>query len=158
MSVFSRVVLAGLVCASMAVVQAAPTAALAKDNDGGNTGGRLAHAGKCLATFGFGRDCDKDEAISKESHPDKAAERAAEVTKVSTNTGSGAQLLHASKCVTTFGFGSGCDKKAPYGTAENPRQAAPAGPDNSTHGRFMQAAKCVTSFGLRSGCDKGDSH
>ena len=152
MSVFSRVVLAGLVCASVAVVQAAPTVALAKETDGGNTGGRLMHATKCLTTFGFGRDCDKDESVAKESHPDKAAE----VTKVSTNTGSGAQLLHASKCVTTFGFGSGCDKKQPYGTAENPRQSEPAGPDNSTHGRFMQAAKCVTSFGLRSGCDKKD--
>lgn len=156
MSVFSRLVLAGLVCASVVSVQTVALAQ-AKENDGGNTGGRLAHAGKCLATFGFGRDCDKDEAISKESHPDKAAEHAA-VTKVSTDTGTRAQLFHATKCVGTLGFGAGCDKKTPYGTAENPRHDEPAGPDNSTHGRFLQAAKCVTSFGLRSGCDKGDSH
>ena len=155
MSVISRVVLAGLVCASVVSVQ---TAALAKENEGGNTGGRLAHAGKCLATFGFGRDCDKDESISKESHPDKAAERAAAVTKVSSDTGTRAQLFHATKCVGTLGFGAGCDKKTPYGTVENPRKAEPEGPDSSTHGRFLQAAKCVTSFGLRSGCDKGDSH
>jgi hypothetical protein len=157
MSVFSRLILAGLVCASVVSVQTVALAQ-AKENDGGNTGGRLAHATKCVATFGFGRDCDKDEAISKENHPDKAAEHAAEVTKVSADTGTRAQLFHATKCVGTFGFGAGCDKKTPYGTAENPRQSEAVAPDDSTRGRFMQAAKCVTSFGLRSGCDKGDSH
>lgn len=153
MSVFSRVILAGLVCASVVSIQTVALAQ-AKENDGGNTGGRLMHAGKCLATFGFGRDCDKDESVSKESHPDKAAE----VTKVSTDTGTRAQLFHATKCVGTFGFGSGCDKKAPYGTTENPRPTEAAAPDTSTRGRLFQAAKCVTTLGLVSGCDKGDSH
>jgi hypothetical protein len=164
MSVFSRGVFIGLACASLVSVQLAPTAALAqgqaqaKDSENGHTGGRLLHAGKCLTTFGFGRDCDKDEAVSQESRPDKKAEREAAVTKVSTNTGERAQLAHASKCVISFGFGGGCDKKAPYGTTENPKDAPRAGPDTSTQGRFFQAAKCVTSFGLREGCDKGDSH
>jgi hypothetical protein len=156
MSVVSRVVLAGLVCASIGIVQAAPTAALAqaKESESGHTGGRLIHASKCLATFGFGRDCDKDEAVAKENTEAKKAERAAAVTKVSTDTGTRAQLFHASKCVTTFGFGSGCDKKQPYGTTENPRVAAPATPDTSTRGQLAHASKCVISFGLLGDCDK----
>ena len=157
MSVFSRVALGALVCASVVSLQTLALAQ-AKESDSGNTGGRLAHAGKCLATFSFGRDCDKDESISKESHPEKAADHDAAVTKVSSDNSTRAQLFHATKCVGTLGFGAGCDKKTPYGTADNPRQSEPAAPDGSTRGRLFQAARCVGSFGLVSGCDKGDSH
>ena len=151
MSVFSRLILAGVISASLVSVQAQ---AADKDSDAGNTGGRFLHATKCLGTFGFGEGCDKDAPVTKQAHEEHKAERQAEVTKVSTDTGTRAQFFHASKCVTTLGFGSGCDKKAPYGTAENKRPDEPAAPDHSTRGRFFQAARCVGSLGFAGDCDK----
>jgi hypothetical protein len=76
------------------------------------------------------------------------------VATVSTDTGTRRQLEHAAKCVGTFGFGGGCDKKQPYGTTANPKQTEPAAPDTSNRGRLLQAAKCVGSFGFLGDCDK----
>jgi hypothetical protein len=151
MSVVSRVVLAGLISASLVGVQAR-----AAENTGetGHTGARLLHATKCLGTFGFGEGCDKDAPVTKEEHEAHKAEQKEELAKLSSDTGTRRQLEHAAKCVGTFGFGRGCDSKAPYGTASNPRSTEPAAPDTSNRGRLLQAAKCVGSFGFAGDCDK----
>jgi hypothetical protein len=155
MSVVSRVVLAGLICASMVGVQIAAAAPPAADGQTGNTGGRFVHATKCITTLGFGEGCDKDAPVSKQEHEAKKAEKEAKVTKVSSDTGTGRQFQHAAKCVGTLGFGAGCDKKQPYGTAENQRVAAePAEPDHSTRSQFFHATKCLGTMGFGGGCDK----
>lgn len=153
MSVFSRAVLAGLACASIVVVQAAPTAAMAQAGDDPNasTGARLGHATKCLFTMGFGCS-DKAAGAAKSRAADHEAAKGADPAKASEPPGTRVRFMQASRCVMTLGFSGRCDKNDP---AEVPKTDAP---DTSTRGRFFQAAKCVTSFGLRSGCDKGDAH
>ncbi|MEI9889920.1 MAG: hypothetical protein WDN45_04120 [Caulobacteraceae bacterium] len=75
------------------------------------------------------------------------------------------RLLHASKCVMSFGFGSGCDKdapapKAPKSGDHSASKGADSAPttkvadDTSTRGRLFHASKCVVSFGFSGGCDK----
>jgi hypothetical protein len=128
-------------------------------DDPGSTRGRLAHASKCVMTFGFGGGCDKDQADSRRAEK-KAAERPAEVTKASVVTGGDdpnastrARFAHASKCVMSLGLLGSCDKDAPAEAARR-AEAGPAAPDNSTRGRFFQASRCVASFGLVGDCDK----
>jgi hypothetical protein len=68
------------------------------------------------------------------------------------------RLLHASKCVLTFGFGcdsgappaKGGDKPADKGGAE----VTKASDDHSTRAQVFHASKCVVSFGFAGGCDK----
>ncbi len=160
MSVISRTVLAGLVCASVVSIQgarAAPEAgaqAVAPTGDSGSssdTRGRLLHASKCLATLGFGGGCDKDAPESKAAP--KIADRAGP-TEGSPDTSTRARLLHATKCVTTMGFGGGCDKDAPESRGVKRAAATEAAPDTSTRGRLAHAAKCVTTMGFAPGCDK----
>jgi hypothetical protein len=156
MSFFSRVALAGVVCAAMgAQAFAAPTS-----DDPGGTGGRLAHASKCVVTFGFGGGCDKDQADSKRAAAERkaAAEHPAEVTKAVDDHSTRHEFAHASECVVSFGFFGGCDKNAPEGgskaSATRRADAAPAAPDNSTGGQFKRASTCVVTFGFLGGCDK----
>jgi hypothetical protein len=146
MSVVSRVVLAGLLCAGIgAQALAAPVA-----DDPGSTRGRLFHASKCVITLGFSGGCDKDQADSKA----KRDERPAEV-KAADEHSTRAQFAHASKCVVSFGFIGHCDKNEPEGSpAERRADAAPREPDNSTRGQFKRASTCVVSFGFLGDCDK----
>jgi hypothetical protein len=161
MSVVNRIVLAGLISAAMgAQAVAAPTA-----DDPGSTKGRLAHASKCVVTFGFGGGCDKDQADSKQAAEKQAAEkRAAQkpasdqpaaVTKVADDNSTRHQFAHASECVVSFGFFGHCDKNAP---PEPPKtktaDAAPAPLDESTKGRFFHASKCVVTLGFGGRCDE----
>ena len=167
MSVISRTILAGVVCASLVSVQGARAAPATGDQaatsagDNGassDTRGRLLHATKCLTTLGFGGGCDKDApeakirearaAKAKEESAAKGADRAV-VADAAPDTSPRARLLHATKCVTTMGFGGGCDKDAPYA-----RASRAAAPDTSTRGRLAHAAKCVTTMGFAPGCDK----
>ena len=154
MSVVSRVVLAGLICAAMgAQAFAAPTA-----DDPGSTKGRFAHASKCVLTLGLTSGCDKDEAESKRIATERkaAAEHPAEVTKVAEDNSTKHQFFRASKCVVSLGFVGDCDKDAPAGSPKAARHAdaVPAAPDTSTKGRFFQASRCVASLGLVGDCDK----
>jgi hypothetical protein len=128
-------------------------------DDPGSTRGRLAHASKCVVTFGFGGGCDKDQADSKRAAK-PAADRQADGAKPSVVTGGDdpsastrARFAHASKCVATLGLLSSCDKDAPAEAAKR-ADAAPAAPDNSTRGRFFQASRCVFSLGFVGDCDK----
>ena len=155
MSIISRVVLAGVVCAAMgAQAFAAPVG-----DDPGGTGGRALHASKCLLTLGFGGGCDKDEADSKRVAAERkaAAEHPAEATKAVDDHSTRHQFAHASECVVSFGFLGSCDKNAPAeskASATRRADAAPAAPDNSTAGQFKHASACVVSFGFVPGCDK----
>ena len=182
MSVVSRVVLAGLVCASLGSVQAIPTMARAQtaaassaDDKSRDTRGRFVHASKCVMTFGFTAGCDKDAPAPKAAP--KAAERE-DVTKAAIDS-TRSRFFQASRCVVSLGFIGECDKDAapgspsassrradagpaaPAGSASASSRRAdaapappPAAPDTSTRGRFLQASKCVTTFGFGSGCDK----
>jgi hypothetical protein len=154
MSVVSRIVLAGLVSVSVIGVQAR-----AAENTGetGHTGARLLHATKCLGTFGFGEGCDKDAPVTKEEHSAHKAEKKEALAAVSTDTSPRRQLEHAAKCVGTFGFGGGCDKKQPYGTVANPKASEPAAVDTGNKSRLLQAAKCVGTFGFLGDCEKADA-
>jgi hypothetical protein len=155
MSVFSRVLLAGVVCASLAIVQAAPTVARAQpaatgDGQSSDTRGRFLHASKCVMLLGFGAGCDKDAPAPK------AADRAA-VVKAPVDTGTRSQFFHASKCVMSLGFIGNCDKDAPArASSASARRAdtTPAAPDTSTRGQFLHATKCVTTMGFAAGCNK----
>jgi hypothetical protein len=155
MSIISRVALAGVACAAMsAQAVAAPTS-----DDPGSTGGRLAHASKCVVTFGFGGGCDKDQADAKRVAAERkaAAEHPVEVTRAVDDHSTRHQLAHASECVVTFGFVGSCDKNAPAeskASATRRADAAPAAPDHSTAGQFKHASECVVSFGFLGGCDK----
>jgi hypothetical protein len=155
MSVVDRIFLAGLVCAALgAQAVAAPTA-----DDPGSTKGRLAHASKCVVTFGFGGGCDKDQADAKRQEQEKAEAKREDrpaPTKVADDHSTRHQLAHASECVVSFGFFGLCDKNAP---PEEPKAkaAADAGPaplDNSTKGRFFHASKCVVTLGFGGRCDE----
>lgn len=150
MSVVSRIVLAGLVSASLGLAPAARAQASGGDHARGDTRGRFMHASKCVMSFGFGGGCDKDAPASKADRASNGADGAA-VTKAADDNSTRARFFHASKCVTTFGFGGGCDKDAPARPA-GPR--AEAAPDTSTRGQLMHASKCVMSFGFAGGCDK----
>lgn len=158
MSVLSRVLVAGLACASL--VQAAHAQETA------SSGARLGHASKCLLTLGFGGDCDSKEPVSKADREKAAAAKTAAakgpdgavVTKASADAkpGTRAEFMHASKCVVTLGFGGGCDSKEPL--APGAQAEAAAAPDTSTRGRFFHASKCIGTLGFGSGCDRGDTH
>jgi hypothetical protein len=155
MSVVSRTLLAGLICAGMgAQAFAAPAA-----DDPGSTKGRALHASKCVITLGFGGGCDKDQAESKvkEEAKAKAEERPAEV-KIADDHSTRHQFAHASECVVSFGFVGHCDKNAPEGSAAaapvRQADAAPAALDNSTKGRFFHASKCVFTLGFGGRCDE----
>jgi hypothetical protein len=169
MSVVSRLLMAGLACASLSV-QALPAAARAQaaaDDPSRNTGGRFMHAGKCTITFGFGGGCDKDEPLAKVAKAAKAEGEAKEaqragVTKTA-NESTKSQFFHASECVVSLGFVGPCDKNAPVAQASATRPAgaapaaapaAPPAPDNSTRSRFFHAGKCTITFGFGGGCDK----
>jgi hypothetical protein len=160
MSVVSRTLLAGLICAAMgAQAFAAPAS-----DDPGSTKGRFFHASKCVVTLGFSGGCDKDQADSKVAAEKQAAEKAKAaqsggVTKVADDHSTRHQFARASKCVVTFGFVGDCDKNAPEGSAkasaaEQRADAAPAALDNSTKGRFFHASKCVVTLGFGGRCDE----
>lgn len=84
--------------------------------------------------------------------------QAAEQTGETGHTG--ARLLHATKCLGTFGFGEGCDKDAPVTKEEHEarkteKKEAPAkaAGDTGTRRQLEHAAKCVGTFGFGGGCD-----
>lgn len=152
MSVVSRIVLAGALCAALgAQALAAPAS-----EDPGSTRGRFFHAGKCVVTLGFSGGCDKDEADSKRVAAErKAAADHPEATKVADNDSTRHQFMRASKCVVSLGFIGNCDKNAPERPAAGPRaEAAPAAPDNSTRSQLKRASTCVVSFGFLGDCDR----
>jgi hypothetical protein len=156
MSIFSRVALAGVVCAALsAQAVAAPTG-----DDPGTTRGRLLHAGKCVVTLGFSGGCDKDESDSKRvAEERKAAAEHPETIKAVDEHSTRHQLAHASECVVSFGFFGGCDKDAPSAgsaaaASSRHEDAAPRAPDTSTAGQFKRASGCVVTFGLLGDCDK----
>jgi hypothetical protein len=152
MSVTSRVILAGMICAAMgAQAFAAPAG-----DDPGTTRGRLFHAGKCVMTLGFSGGCDKDEAdANRRAEERKTAAEHPEVTKVADTTSTRHQFMRASKCVVSLGFVGNCDKNAPEVPASERRaEAAAAAPDTSTAGQFKRASKCVLSLGFVGDCDK----
>ena len=154
MSVVSRIVLAGLACASLGGASVARAQASGGDNPSGDTRGRLMHASKCVMSFGFGGGCDKDApAPQAGDRGSKGADRAG-VTRASDDNSTRARLFHASKCVTTFGFGRGCDKDAPAGPPSASGPGAEGAPDTSTRGQLIHASKCVMTFGFGGGCDK----
>ena len=114
MSVLSRVLMAGVVCASLGIVQTASA------QDTASSGARLGHASKCVLTLGFGGGCDSKEPVSKAEKAKAAEAKAAAskgadgavMTKTSVETGppsTRARFGHASKCVVTLGFGNRCD-------------------------------------------------
>src|SRR5689334_8431246 len=109
MPVISRALLAGALC----VAVSAPAFAAPTSDDPGSTGGRLAHASKCVLTLGFSGGCDKDEAGAKrkarEAAEPKADAAKAEVTQAEDHSTRG-QFMNASKCVVSFGFAGNCDK------------------------------------------------
>jgi hypothetical protein len=149
MSVLSRVLIAGLACASLG--------AAAHAQETASSGARLGHASKCVLTLGFGGGCDSKEPVSKAEKSRQEAARRAEVTKASVETGppsTRAEFLHASKCVATLGFGGGCDSKEPPAPSAERAEAAP---DTSTRGRFFHASKCVVTLGFGNRCDRGDA-
>lgn len=156
MSVVSRVVLAGVVCAAMGAAMGAQAFAAAPGDDPGTTRGRFFHAGKCVVTLGFSGGCDKDEADSKRVAAERkaAAEHPVEATRVADDNSTRHQFVRASKCVVSLGFIGDCDKNAPEGSAARRAAAGPAEPDTSTRGRFFQASKCVVSLGFIGDCDK----
>jgi hypothetical protein len=147
MTILSRVVLAGLACASLGAGAAQAQAA----GSDANTGGRFMHAGKCVVTLGFAGECDKDTATPKK--------RAASTT---VDTSTRGRFVHASECVITVGFAGGCDKdvrsgsvtaaSAPSDTAA-PSKRADATPDTSTRHQFLHAGKCVVTLGFGGNCD-----
>jgi len=163
MSVFSRALLAGAVCAALSVQAlgaqafAAPTA-----DDPGSTGGRLAHASKCVLSFGLTSGCDKDEAAAKRVQREKAEAKAADPklaqAKAPDEHPQRRQLMNASKCVMSFGFAGNCDKSDPDGSAKAAATARaerePAAPDTSATGQLKHASACVLSFGFLGDCDK----
>jgi hypothetical protein len=163
MSVFSRALLAGAMCAALsapilgAQAFAAPTA-----DDPGSTGGRLAHASKCVLTLGFSGGCDKDEASAKRKEREAAEEKVAgpkaAVTKAVDEHSTRHQLANASKCVVSFGFAGNCDKSDPDGSAKasvtRTAEREPKAPDHSTAGQFKHAGACVISFGFLGDCDR----
>lgn len=157
MSVVSRVVLAGLVCASLGSVQAFPTIARAQsakpsggDEQSSDTRGRFVHASKCVMTFGFTSGCDKDAPAPK------AADRPAPA-RVADDGSTKSQFLRASKCVVTFGFTSGCDKDEPapkVAPKAADREAVTKAAIDSTRSQFFRASRCVVSLGFVGDCDK----
>jgi len=156
MSIVSRVVLAGLVCAAIsAQAVAAPTG-----DDPGSTRGRLLHASKCVMTLGFSGGCDKDQAESKrkEQEQKEAAARPAAAAKAADDTSTRHQFMNASRCVVSLGFVGDCDKNAPPGSKasapERHADATPAAPDNSTGGQLKRATACVVSFGFVGDCER----
>ncbi len=154
MSVVSRIVLAGLVCAAMGGQAVAAPAA----DEPGSTGGRFVHASKCVVTLGFSGGCDKDEADSKRVAAErKTAAEHPEATKVVDETSTRHQFARASECVVSLGFIGNCDKNAPESpkaSATRHADTAPAAPDTSTAGQFKRASRCVVTFGLLGDCDK----
>lgn len=157
MSVFSRVLLAGLVCASVAGVQAAPTVARAQaaapsgaDDASKDTRGRFFHASKCVMSLGLTSGCDKDA-------PVRPASRRADAPPAAPDTGTKSRFLQAAKCVTSMGFRQGCNRDEPSGSPSasvRRADAAPAAPDTSTRGQFFHASKCVMSLGFAGDCNK----
>jgi hypothetical protein len=150
MSVISRVVLAGVVCAAMgAQAFAAPTG-----DEAGSTRDRFFQASKCVVTLGFSGGCDKDQADPKRTDAPAA------VTKAADDNSTRHQFANASKCVVSFGFVGSCDKDAPAGSAKASAagsaraDAAPAALDTSTRGQLAHASKCVLTFGFGGNCDK----
>ncbi len=159
MSIVGRMILAGLVSASLTGVQVAQAAAPG-DSAGGDTRGRLFHASKCVLTLGFSGGCDKDQVDAKDSpSASKGSEPAPAVTRASDDGNTRGRLFHASKCVMSFGFSRGCDKDQADAPARAGArdEAAPAAPDTSTRGRLFHASKCVATLGFGGGCDKGDA-
>jgi len=162
MSVITRALLAGAICAGLSVqTLGAQAFAAPTSDDPGSTGGRLAHASKCVLTLGFSGGCDKDEAAAqrkaREAAEPKADAAKAEVTQAEDHSTRG-QFMNASRCVVSFGFAGNCDKNAPEGgakaSATRSAEAAPKEPDNSTSGQFKRAGACVLSFGFLGDCDK----
>jgi hypothetical protein len=158
MSVISRTLLAGAICAALgAQALAAPTS-----EDPGSTRGRLAHASKCVLSFGLTSGCDKDEAGAKRVQREAAEARSSEPkiapTKVVDEHPTRHQFMNAGKCVMSFGFAGNCDKSDPDGSAKAPAvvraDRAPAPPDNSAAGQFKHAGACVISFGFLGDCEK----
>jgi hypothetical protein len=163
MSVTSRALSAAAIGVALsaqvlgAQAYAAPTA-----DDPGSTGGRLAHASKCVLTFGFSGGCDKDEATVKREQREKAEAKAVDPkvapTRVADAHPQRRQFMNAGRCVVSFGFAGNCDKSDPDGSAKAAATARaerePAAPDNSTTGQFKHAGACVLTFGFSGGCDK----
>lgn len=153
MSVVSRTLLAGLICAAMgAQAFAAPAS-----DDPGSTKGRFFHASKCVVTLGFSGGCDKDEADAKARQEAQAKrDERPEAVKIADEHSTRHQFAHASECVVSFGFVGHCDKNAPPEPARAERAAdgAPAPLDDSTKGRFFHASKCVVTLGFGGRCDE----
>jgi hypothetical protein len=72
------------------------------------------------------------------------------------------RFLHASKCLSTLGFGAGCDKDEPVSKEKEEKQAKKAeheaavtkvSTDTSTKAQFFHASKCVGTLGFGKGCD-----
>lgn len=163
MSIMSRIVVAGLVSASL--LGAAPTIARAQatgaDDQSASTGSRLGHASKCVLSLGLLGGCDKDAPRSAPAKADKDRKDAGRpgLTKASAVTGADDQsastrsrLAHASKCVVSLGFIGGCDKDAPAAAQAGGR--AEAAPDTSRRGQLLHASRCVVSFGFIGDCDR----
>ena len=72
----------------------------------GDPDGRLTYAAKRLAKATRG-----STAKSAKDAADNPVVEVASTGGGGTGSGTGGQFLHASKCLTTLGFGSGCDKK-----------------------------------------------
>lgn len=157
MSVFGRVVLAGMISASVAGFGVARAAA---PGEGGDTRGRLMHASKCVMTLGFSGGCDKDQADAQGAKPSaKIPDAGPAPAKSADDGGTRGRLFHASRCVVSFGFSRGCDKdQADAPAAGHPAEAASAAPDASTRGRLFHASRCVATLGLAGDCEKGDTH
>lgn len=82
--------------------------------------------------------------------------------KTSEEGHTGGRFLHASKCLTTLGFGAGCDKDEPVSKEKEEKQAKKAeheaavtkvSTDTGTRAQFFHASKCVGTLGFGKGCD-----
>lgn len=149
MSVLSRALLAGLVCASLGAVQARAQAGPSGEP---STASQFRHASKCVLTLGFGGDCDKAAPTPKGAKATAPKGEANAVpTPAANDTSTRRRFLHASKCLVTVGLTSGCDKDAP---APKTEKSAAATEDTSTRHQFVRAGACVVTFGFSGDCDK----
>jgi hypothetical protein len=143
MPVFSRILVAGLVCAAGVLPSAAMAQAATADSP--STLQQFQHAGTCVVTLGFLGHCDKDA-------PPPKAEKKAVVTPAVEDTSTRHQFLHTGECVVTLGFLGHCDKDAPAPKAEKTAVQA-AADDASTRRQFIHTGKCLVTFGFGGGCD-----
>jgi hypothetical protein len=77
--------------------------------DDHSTRHQFARASKCVITFGFVGDCDKN--APEGSAKAAAAEQRADAAPAALDNSTKGRFFHASKCVVTLGFGGRCDEK-----------------------------------------------